>query len=620
MFLLRSSLIVLLLICLCLTAPAHAYVDLAPTLAKVISDSKKIAVVEVVEFNREKRVLVLKEIRSLKGESSSEPIRHEVAVSEGAAIPRQILQWAAPGARGVLFASRNTALVCVGQGWYQVRTSGTGPWKLGKDRPDLPLAYYGAVSRLAESIALMLGGKEAVITVVAHGADNEGASFDLALNRSNLPGLVRVQRIRANMQMPGMVMAASANPAYLIGEGPVDEGDLAALIERLRSPDAMVRMEAADDLRCLGRKAVSASAPLTELLGDPSLRVRLSAAAAMLQIDPKEARAIEVLARGLESTDLADRRDAAKAIGLAGPAAATLVGKLAPLLKDSDESMRITALQTISMLGPAAAQAADAVAPLLDDPELAIDAADALGRIGSAARPAMKRLAQMLSANQPAIRWAAVRAMSQIGGEEARPAVDFMVRSLRSATEVEGYNMMIYLALLGPVAKDAAPTIRSVRIKNPVLPSATAWAIESDKTLPWLGRGPFGGPGRGGPDDGRGPDIGVLIYESYVHELGDRLRPAARLLARKILDGTAGDVPAWGYKILTCAPDDVIEILAPHLADTDIVKRERATVALGHMGAAAAPAIDRVKAAIAKASTDHEKRLLAWCLRQISCE
>ena len=232
--------------------------------------------------------------------------------------------------RGVLFASRNTALVCVGQGWYQVRTSGTGPWKLGKDRPDLPLAYHGAVSRLAESIGLMLGGKEAVITVVAHGADNEGASFDLALNRFNVPGLVRVQRIRANMQMPSMVMAASANPAYLIGEGPVDEGDLAALIERLKSSDAMVRMEAADDLRCLGRKAVPASAPLAALLSDPSLRVRLSAAAAMLQIDAKQAGAIEPLARGLASTDLAERRDAVKAIGLAGPAAATLIGKLAP--------------------------------------------------------------------------------------------------------------------------------------------------------------------------------------------------------------------------------------------------------------------------------------------------
>jgi HEAT repeat protein len=621
MFSLRSSLIVLLLIGLCLAPPAQAYVDLAPTLAKVISDSKQIAVVEVVEFNREKGMLVLKEIRSLKGESSAELIRHEVAASAGAAIPRQILQWAAPGARGVLFAARNTALVCVGQGWYQVRTSGSGPWKLGKDRPDLPLSYYGPVSRLAEGIGLMLAGKDAVITVVAHGADNEGASFDLALNRSNLPGLIRVERIRANMQMPGMVMAASANPAYLIGAGPVDEGDLAALIERLRSAEAAVRVEAADDLRCLGRKAVPASVALTELLGDPSPLVRLSAAAALLQINSRQARAIEVLAQGLENADLAVRRDAVKAIGLAGPAAATLVDKLALLLKDPDESMRIAALQAISMLGPSAAPAAGAVAPLLDDPTLAIDAADALGRIGAAARPALKRLAQMLSSDQPAVRWAAVRGMSQIGGEEARPAVDFMVRALRNATEVEGYNMMIYLALLGPVAKDAVPAIRSVRIKNPVLPSATVWAIESDKTLPWVRGGMFGGPGGpGGPGGGEGPDIGTLIYESYVHELGDRLRPAARLLARKIIDGTAGNVPAWGYKILACAPDEALEILTPCLADNDLVKRERATAALGNMGAAAAPGIERVKAALGKAATEREKRLLAWCLRQISRE
>jgi len=615
MFSLRSSFIVAFLLCLGLTAPGHAYVDLAPTLSKVISDSKKIAVIEVVDFSREKHELVLKEIRSLKGESSSDLVRHDVSATAGAAIPRQILQWAAPGARGVLFASRNTALICVGQGWYQVRASGAGPWKLGKDRPDLPLAYHGAVSRLAESIALMIAGKDAVITAVAHGADNEGACFDLALNRFSVPGLVRVQRIRANLQMPPMVMAASANPAYLIGEGPVDEGDLETLVERLHSPDAMVCMEAADDLRCLGRKAVSASAALTDLLSSPSQRVRLSAAAALLQINSKGARAVEVLAQGLESVDLVERRDAVKAIGLAGPAAAMLVDKLAPLLKDPDESMRITALQAISMLGPAAAKATGAVTPLLDDPQLAIDAADALGRIGSAARPAMKRLAELLSADQPAIRWAAVRAMSQIGGEEARPAVDFMVRTMRTATEVEGYNMMIYLALLGPVAKDAGPTIRSVHIKNPVLPSATAWAIESDRTLPWLGRGGFFG---GGPGGGRGPDIAELIYEAYVHELGYRLRPAARLLAGKIVDGTAGNVPTWGYKILTCAPDEAIEILTPHLAGADTAKRERATVALGHMGAAAAPGIGRVKAAIDKAADDREKRLLTWCLREIS--
>lgn len=192
-------------------------------------------------------------------------------------------------------------------------------------------------------------------------------------------------------------------------------------------------------------------------------------------------------------------------------------------------------------MGPAAAKAVGAVTPLLDHPELSIDAADALGRIGPAARPVPARLAQMLSANQPAVRWAAVRAMSQIGGEGTYVVVDFMIRALPKATEVEGYNMMIYLALLGPIAKDAAPAIRRARIKNPVLPSATLWAIAPDKDFPWLGHGRFGGLPGGPGGGGEGPDFARFICEAYFNELGDRLRPAAAALARKIMDGTAGD-------------------------------------------------------------------------------
>ncbi|MCY3021138.1 MAG: hypothetical protein NTW87_19160, partial [Planctomycetota bacterium] len=127
-----------------------------------------------------------------------------------------------------------------------------------------------------------------------------------------------------------------------------------------------------------------------------------------------------------------------------------------------------------------------------------------------------------------------------------------------------------------------------------------------------------GGPGPGGPGPRGGPgDIALYIYEAYVHELGDRLRPAAGVLARKIMDGTAGDVPTWGYKILACAPDEVLGILAPHLAGDDLRMRERAAVALGYMGLAAAPAKDQVKTALAKAPTEREQRLLQWCLREM---
>jgi HEAT repeat protein len=673
----RTIFVALMLACLCWTSLAHAYIDLAPTLARIIADSKKITLVEVVEWNKDTHVLVLKEIRALKGESSTDTIRHELAPTASLVVPRQIRVWATPGARCIVFSSRNTALVCVGQGWYQAQAAGTGVWKLAKDRPDLPLAYFGNVSRLADSISLMLAGKEAVLTVVAHGADDEAASFDLALNRHSLPGMARVQRIRANLNMPAMVMAASANPAYLIGSGAVDEADVPALIKKLESSDAMERAEAAEDLRTLGRKARPASAPLEKLLADSSHRVRVAAASALLLLNPKDADSLSVLKKALDASEATTRRDALRAIAFAGPGASPLAEKIAALLTDKDEAVRLAALQAISVLGPAAARTERAVTLLLDDANLAIDAADALGRIGPSAKAALPRLTKMLSAKDAPTRWAGVRAMSQIGGPDAHPAVEFMIKTFKNANEIEGYNMMIYLALLGPVAEDALPTIRSTRIKNPILPSATTWAIAPDKSFPWMGglgrfgmggpggpggrgraegpggpdgpggRGPdgpegfagrggpegrggrsgpggfagpggFGGPGRGPGGPGGPPDIGTLIYESYIHELGGRLRPATIALAKKIIEGKAGNVPAWGYKILTCAPDEAVALLTPHLTDKELLMRERAVVALGYMGPAGAAGADKVKAALARAENEREKKLIAWCLREIT--
>ena len=87
-----------------------------------------------------------------------------------------------------------------------------------------------------------------------------------------------------------------------------------------------------------------------------------------------------------------------------------------------------------------------------------------------------------------------------------------------------------------------------------------------------------------------------------------------------IRDGTAGNVPTWGYAILACAPDETIYSLVPHLADDNIVMRERAAVALGYVGPAASPARERVTAALAKVASEREKRLREWCLREIGRE
>ena len=605
-----KSLIMIVILLLGPSPWAWAYIDLAPTLGKIVGDSQKIAVIKVDKFSRDKGAVILKKVRDIKDKLDAEPIRHQVAATQGGVVPRDILEWAEPGQKGVLFISGNTALVCMGRNWYQVQSSADGWWKLGPARPDLPLTYCGTVSRLSDALELMLAGKTAIITTVPHGADNEAASFDLALNRTNYPGLVRSQRIRASLRMPNTVMQASGGSGYVVGQGQASADEIPALIAKLASPDATVRAESADDLRSLGAQAKSAAPALAKLLDDVSVPARMSAAAALLRISPQDASALGVLGKGLASDDAAVRRRAARAAGLAGASATPLADKLAALLADADELTRLAALQAVGTLGPAASGAVNAVVKLLDDPQTAPDAADALGRMGPAARPAQKRLAKMLTAETLTLQWAAVRAMSQIGGEDAAPAVQYMIGRLANASEVDGYNMMIYLGLLGPVAKEAIPAIQNARIKQPALKPAALWAIEPDKQFPWQGGG-----GRGGFM--QESDVVVYIYEAYAAELGEHLRPAARVLAQKIMDGSAGQVPKWAFKLLARFPDDTIAILAPGLGDKNIAQRERAVVALGFMGTTAAPARDRVTDALKHATTEREQLLIKWCLREI---
>ncbi len=611
---------------------ASAYIDLAPTLGKIIKDSKTIALVEVTAYDRATRTVTLKPLHTLKGATPPAEFRHILA-REGEAVPAQLLRWAAPGSRAVLFATANRAVVCVGTAWYSLKSPENDTWKAAEDRPDLPLAYFGGVAHLDAAVAEILAGRTAIITTVAYGSESEGAMFDIALNRQSLPGVVRLERIRASADMPTAMISASSDPQFFVGPGSVDVADLPALLTQLTATDPATRTEAADDLGSLGRKARPAAAALAAALRDAAPAVRAAAAGALLRITPRDPRPLEVLQADLDSSDLAARRAAANAAGFAGTRGAPLAPRLAALLKDPDESTHMGALQSLSMLGPAAAPALPALLPLLQDPELAIDAADAVGHIGPAAHDALPQLTRMLASDQRALQWAACRAMAQIGGPDAHPAVDFMLAAMPKATEVEGYNLMIYLALLGPVAQDALPKLPTFALKNRGLTTATTWAIHPEKGYPWKpapspGFGPFGGAvaPQDSPGFGQGGGLGQnmfgslmsLIYVSYIHNLGTRLAPVAPRLATDILQDTAGDVPTWGYELLAADPAAAMKILTPALHSSDATQRERATVALGYMGPAAAPAAPELQAALKQAPTDSEHRLLTWALLHVT--
>ena len=335
----KSGLVIALTWWLLSGLEARAYVDLAPTLGRIVRESQTIIVAEVDRFSPEKGAVILKKVRDLKGQLEASPIKHSLVRSGESGVDWPILEWAAPGRRCVVFLAGKAAVVCLGEVWYQAAAGEDEWWRIGVARPDLPLAYYGSVSRLAEAIPLMTAGKTVVITTLPHGANQEGASVDLALNRARLPGMVKVERIRASLSMPNVAMAIGANPAHVVGMGRTGREDVAGLREKLRSTDATVRAESATDLGFVGPGAALAVEELAKLLEDAPA-VRLAAASALLRIKPGDARPVAVLAAGLASADAGTKRMAARVTGLAGPVAAPLAAGLGTLLNDADMMVR----------------------------------------------------------------------------------------------------------------------------------------------------------------------------------------------------------------------------------------------------------------------------------------
>ncbi len=121
--------------CLLVTGPVLAYIDLGPTLSRVIRESQTITLAEVVRFSPEKGAVILKKVKDLKGSTADDPIKQQLIRANEASVDRAILEWAEPGRRCVLFVTARIAVVCIGEAWYQVQSSEDGWWRIGtRDR------------------------------------------------------------------------------------------------------------------------------------------------------------------------------------------------------------------------------------------------------------------------------------------------------------------------------------------------------------------------------------------------------------------------------------------------------------------------------------------------------
>jgi HEAT repeat protein len=341
--------------------PAPAYVDWAPTLGKLIKDSKDIVVVRVEKVSEEKRAIIFKKVADLKGKHAGEEIKHQITDGLHPREPHTIMDWAEPGQLAILFHSGPDAVICIGRYWYQARALEAPWWSMTSGRPELALSYFGSADKLRNHVADMLAGKEVVITSLRF-TDHSRATREAAIIRSELRGRAEcpIERTKASLKMPSFayLISGSTNPVakeYQLGPAG-NPDDVPDSIKRLQDQDITVRVEAARDLADMGVQAKAAVPALMEALNDKASSIRKAAAGALGNIGAEAA--VPALTKALRDTDGKVRWQAADALGRIGPKAHRAVPALMEALKDKEPSMRGIAADALGGIGESYAAAA----------------------------------------------------------------------------------------------------------------------------------------------------------------------------------------------------------------------------------------------------------------------
>jgi HEAT repeat protein/lysophospholipase L1-like esterase len=215
--------------------------------------------------------------------------------------------------------------------------------------------------------------------------------------------------------------AASSSPRPDAQRGAGD--DPKPLIAALKAPVAERRAEAARALATLGETAAPAVPALTVALADSSHVVRAAAAWALGNVGPAAAPAVPALIRLLRDVDPFVRAGAAFGLGGVGEAAAGAAATLIDRLDDPDERVRWRAADALAKVGLDEASVEPLARLVQETTGLGRGhAAEALGRLGPAARSAVPELVAAASDSRPDVRWRAIWALGRIG-PAAAPAV-----------------------------------------------------------------------------------------------------------------------------------------------------------------------------------------------------
>ncbi|MFM7108382.1 MAG: HEAT repeat domain-containing protein [Planctomycetaceae bacterium] len=265
---------------------------------------------------------------------------------------------------------------------------------------------------------------------------------------------------------------------------------VARLKKALQAKEPRMRKAAASGLSDLAERLDDASrqevaVELAELLDDTDEAVGMAAGGGLVRLGGV---AVEHLRKRLAEPE--HRRQALGVLAAIGAAAKAAVPDLEAALADPDEACSTEAAVALGALGADAAAAVPALQKLLADgvaPGIRYTAAYALGRIGSAAKPALARLLELSKSDDEIMATVAVWAALKIEPAEAavvETAIPLLRRALRGDRDLVRLEAAVSLGDIGKAAGSAVPILELVAEEDsvPAVRSAAAAALAKIRT------------------------------------------------------------------------------------------------------------------------------------------
>jgi HEAT repeat protein len=253
-----------------------------------------------------------------------------------------------------------------------------------------------------------------------------------------------------------LVLSFQPAPSAAAENEPVYKGQpVSVWVADLKDDLVLTRRAAVRALVILAPESQIAATALAGALADRNETVRLAAAEGLQKLGPKATAALPQLVNLFENMNPKIRLSAIDAIKGLGPEAKGAAVGLTVALGDRDDSVRHAAADALGQMGP---ESKKAVLPQLlkqiesKDPVVRVMAIETIGRLAPVPKEVVSDLAKVLARSPDFKKYLTLQTTNLYG------------------TPIERHDAAATLLRLGPLARDAAPTlIEALSSKDPVV-------------------------------------------------------------------------------------------------------------------------------------------------------